>query len=288
MKELVAINGEIFNPSEAKISVFDRGFLYGDGIYEVVRSYGRSLFGLEPHTNRLFNSADRLGINIGFSKREMMDEITRIYNAADRDDAYVRIVITRGEGPITLDPNAAPKPNIVILVKDIPPMDPKMYQEGIDLRIPSILRNSKKTVDPNVKSGNYLNNIMALAEAKQNGAHDAVMLNKDGHVTEGTTSNIYMVLNGGVVTPPDRADILLGITRMYLKELCQENNIAWEERFFTADEMKAADEVFATGSVKEVIPVRSIDGEKIGDGGPGLVTKNLMALYKGLVKKHCQ
>ncbi|MDZ4675874.1 MAG: aminotransferase class IV [Oligoflexia bacterium] len=288
MRELVAVNGEIFKPEEAKISVFDRGFLYGDGVYEVARSYGRIFFGLEEHIDRLFNSAQQIGLDIGSSKSELIKEIYRIYKTADRDDCYMRIVVTRGEGPIGLDPAKASKPNIVIFVKDIPQVDPKLYETGMDIITASVLRNPKKSLDPNIKSGNYLNNVMAMGEASRQKAHDAVMVNRDGKVTEGTTWNIFMVKNGGLVTAPDEADILQGITRRKLKSIAELAGIKWEERYFTSDELKKADEVFTTGSVKEVMPVKTIDGTLIGSGKVGPVTLKLAKLYKEHVKDYCK
>jgi branched-chain amino acid aminotransferase len=287
MKELVSINGQIFRPEEARISVFDRGFLYGDSVYEVARSYGRVLFALEEHLERLYLSASRIALNIGFEPKALQQEIYRVYNEADRDDVYMRIVVTRGEGRIALDPNAAEKPNVVIYIKDIEKVDLKLYGTGIDVIAAQVLRNSKDALDPNIKSGNYLNNILALGEAKQKKAHDAFMVNREGFVTEGTTWNLFMVKGGEVITPPDKADILHGITRKILRKLCSQLGIKVVDRFFTVAELKAADEAFSTGSVKEVMPISSVDGAKIADGKPGPVTLKLASAYKEYVKVYC-
>ncbi|MCC6278029.1 MAG: aminotransferase class IV [Oligoflexia bacterium] len=287
MLELVSINGNVTPPEKAQISVFDRGFLYGDGIYEVARSYNRIFFGLEDHIDRLLNSAQRIQLEIGMSKDELISEIYRIYKHSEINDAYMRIVITRGEGRINLDPTQTElSSNVVIFIQKLPKIDPKIYDRGISLLTASVFRNPKKSLDPNIKSGNYLNNIMALGEAKKKGADDALMTNREGEVTEGTTWNIYAVINGEIVTPPDDADILRGITRKTLRELCANNKLKWIERPIKLAELVKADEVFTTGSVKEVVPVSQIDGQKIKNC-PGAITKLLQKLYKGYIDDYC-
>ena len=288
MNELVAVNGEIFKPEDAKISVFDRGFLYGDGIYEVARSYGRVLFALEDHIERLYKSASRIDLDLRVTSAEMIQEIYRVYKLANRDDAYMRIVVTRGEGPISLDPTVATKPNMVIFIKDIPKIDPKLYETGMDVVTASVLRNSKESLDPNIKSGNYLNNILALHEAKKKKAHDALMVNREGNVTEGTTWNLFMVKDGKAITPPDKADILHGITRKIIRKIGTEENIVIEEKFFSVDDLKRADEAFSTGSVKEVMAIRSVDDKVISTGKPGPITLKISAAYKKYVQAYCE
>jgi branched-chain amino acid aminotransferase len=288
MSELVSVNGKISKPEEAQISVFDRGFLFGDGVYEVVRSYGRILFAVEDHIDRLINSALRIDLKIGLSKEEIIKELYRIYNHADQDDMYVRLVITRGQSQrINIDPSQPLKPNIVVYLKDIEKSDPKFHTDGVDIVTASVYRNSKKSLDPNIKSGNYLNNIMAIGEAKKKNVYDAVMTNSEGQITEGPTWNIFMVKDGRIIGPPDQSDILHGITRKILKAICLKNSLKWEEKNFTVSEFKMADEGFSTGSVKEVLAIRSLDGVKIGTGKPGPMTQKLALLYKEYVKKYC-
>jgi branched-chain amino acid aminotransferase len=177
----------------------------------------------------------------------------------------------------------------VVFIQDLPTVDPNFYVSGQDLMMSSVIRNSKKALDPNVKSGNYLNNILALGEAKRKKIYDSIMVDKDGRVTEGTTWNIFIVKNETYITPPDEADILHGITRKILRRLAKENGLKWEERFFTAEELKTADEVFSSSSIKEVMGVRSVDGALIGGhGNPGPMTKKLAQIYKDYVKKYCQ
>jgi branched-chain amino acid aminotransferase len=290
MAEIVAVNGEIFkNPEDAKISVFDRGFLFGDGVYEVVRSYGRVLFALEDHLDRLIKSAGRIDLDLGATKSQLINELYRVYKEADQDDMYVRIVVTRGTGQrINIDPNQPLKSNTVIYVKAIEKWDPKQHEEGVDIITSSIFRNPKKSLDPNIKSGNYLNNIMAIAEAKRKKVYDAVMTSSEGYITEGPTWNVFIVKDGKYISPPDDSDILHGITRKIIRGLCKANNLEMIERNFKVDEFKKADEAFSTGSIKEVLPIRSIDGVKIGTGNPGPMTKKLALLYKEYVKKYCE
>ena len=290
MSELVAINGEVFKPQDAKISVFDRGFLFGDGVYEVVRSYGRVLFALEDHVERLFNSANRINIDLGMTPTQLQDEMYRVFKLANQDDMYVRIVVSRGESQkINIDPSLPNlKPNIVIYVKPIDKGDPQNYSEGVDIITASVFRNPKRSLDPNIKSGNYLNNVLAIGEAKKKKAYDAVMTNREGYLTEGPTWNIFIVKDGVYITPPDESDILHGITRKILKKVCHKNNLAWQERAFTPEEMRKADEAFSTGSVKEVMPIRTLDGVKIGNGKPGPLTLKLAQLYKEYVRHYCE
>ena len=297
MPELVAINGEIFPPGEAKISVFDRGFLYGDGVYEVTRTYGKVLFALEDHVDRLYNSAARIHLKLKWSKQDLMKELYRIVDAAQQDDLYMRVVITRGAAKINLDPNSSTEPNIVVFVQNLPQIAPEMYTTGQVLITSTVQRNSKQALDPNIKSGNYLNNIMALEEAKRRRAHDAVMVNRDGYITEGTTWNMYMVKDGVYYSPPDSADMLLGITRKIVRQLARDHHFEWQERFTPAD-VKGADEAFTTSSLKEVMPVLSLDGIVIGPqiAGPqienpqipGPMTKQLAQAYRQFVEKYCR
>lgn len=287
MQEIVAVNGQIFKPEEARISVFDRGFLYGDGVYEVARSYNGIFFGLEDHIDRLFHSAQMIDLDIGLSRVGLIKEIYRIHRESQIPDSYMRVVVTRGEGRINLDPAASTKANIVVFIRPLDPIDPAFYEKGVDLIMASVLRNTKKALDPNVKSGNYLNNILALAEAKKKKAYDALMINREGYVTEGTTFNIFFVKNKTIVTSPDEADILQGITRKTLIKIAHREHLKCETRFFTPQELKNADEAFTSSSVKEVMPVRTIDGVKIGSA-PGELTKKFSQLYKQYVADYCK
>ncbi len=287
--ELVSINGEIFKPSKAKVSVFDRGFLYGDSVYEVARRYDGVFFGLEDHIDRMFYSASRIGLDLKKTKRDYISEIYRVAEVSGLDNAYMRIVVTRGEGGINLDPNSSDNINCVIFMRGAEKfIVPENYKNGLDIITAVTERNTKKATDPNVKSGNYLNSVLALGEAKKSKSHDAIMVDRDGFVTEGTTWNFYIVKKGVVITPPEDSDILLGITRKKLKEICKKNKIPFKEKKFKPSEAQKADEAFASGSFKEVTPIRSLDGKVFPSGVPGPMTEKLMKLYKNSVKEYCR
>jgi branched-chain amino acid aminotransferase len=187
MKDVVAINGKVFAPQDAMVSVFDRGFLYGDSVYEVARSYHHIFFALEDHIERLFRSAKRIGLEIGLTPADLIKEIYKVYEQSGLEDAYMRIVVSRGEGPINLDPTNFTHPNIVIIIKALEPAQVSLYSTGMKVVTSTFLRNAKEALDPNIKSGNYLNNILALGEAKKKKADDALLVNREGFVTEGTT-----------------------------------------------------------------------------------------------------
>jgi branched-chain amino acid aminotransferase len=290
LSELVAINGEVYKPSEAKISVFDRGFLYGDSVYEVARRYDGVFFALEDHIERMFYSASRIDLNLQMSERDVLAEIYRVAHESDLANAYMRIIITRGqsEGPsgVNLDPYSSDNVNRVIYIRKLDGIvNLENYKKGIDVITARVERNSKRALDPNIKSGNYLNNIMALGEAKRAKVNDAILINKDGFVTEGTTWNFYYVKNGEVISAPDDADILRGITRKKIKALCEANGIRFIEKYFTPDDVYKSEEVFASGSVKEITPIRALDGHTFNTPGP--VTLKLMNSYKELVQNYC-
>jgi len=195
IKSIVNINGDLFPPSDAKISIFDRGFLFGDSVYEVTRSYDGVIFLLEEHLNRLWNSARLLSMTIPWSKEQLKDEIKKAIKHLKLKNVYIRLIVTRGEGEINLDPQASHNHNFIIIVKEQKDNPSWWYDDGVSLHIPDVMRNPQKALDPNIKSGNYLNNVMALIKAKEKNAFDAVMLNKDGMITEGSVSNIWMIKN---------------------------------------------------------------------------------------------
>lgn len=277
--EIVSINGTLMDPSEATISVFDRGFLYGDSIYEVTLTYDKKPSFMDEHLDRLEHSANSLMMKLQFSRERIKEEIQKCIDAVDSKRLYIRLIITRGCGAIGLDPNLADEQNFIILCKDLPNYPVEWYENGVDLVVADVRRNPKKAIDPSIKSGNYLNNVMAMAQAQQKGAYDAVMLNFHGQVTEATTSNIWLVKNKVLMTPPITSGLLGGITRKALLSIAEEQNMAFEEVNFTVAELKAADEVFLSSSTKELVPVAKIDGSPIGTGKPGEMTKKLHQLY---------
>lgn len=286
MKELVSINRILSVPQEAKVSVFDRGFLYGDAIYEVTRSYGKILFQLEPHIDRLYRSAAALGMDLGMTKSDMIEEIYWVHRQAQGENAYMRIQISRGGGPIGLDPALSNGTTRVIYLKPLPERNMSHINHGVDVVMTDVLRNNKRTVDPNIKSGNYLNNILAIVHSQGKTAQEWIMTDQRGYVTEGTTSNIWFVKDGVLVGVPDDSDILFGITRMLVREIAKTLRLPLEERFFKPEELFSADEVFLTSSTREVMPVKSIDGKPVKTA-PGVITKRLLDDYQRVIKEYC-
>ncbi len=287
MKELVAINGKILNPTDAKISVFDRGFLFGDAVYEVTRSYGRIFFQIEEHIDRLFNSAYQIDLDLGKSKVKMIAHIYEIYKKMNLDDIYMRIQISRGEGPIGMSPALAKAPNEIIFMYPFQPSANESYTIGVPICVTERKRNSKKALDPNIKSGNYLNNVLAFIEGEKIKAYETFMLNNEGHLTEGTTSNIFFVKDKNIVTPPKEFDILKGITRKIVIELAKNEGFKVVEKGFGLDELLAADEVFLTSSTREVMPISTINGSKVRSS-PGEITLKLARIYKDFIQDYCE
>jgi branched-chain amino acid aminotransferase len=282
----ININGNIVGPEEATISVFDRGFLFGDSIYEVTLTYDGVLYKIDEHLDRLWESASRLDMPISISRKQLTYQMLKTLKALNETRAYIRVVITRGEGEIGLDPSLAVKNNLVIITKKLPENPTWWYDSGVEMIVASVLRTPKESMDPAIKSGNYLNNVLAYSQAKKQGAFDAIMLNADGMVTEGTTNNIWIVKDGKLKTPPLAAGLLSGITRKIVLELAFDNKIPAAEENFTPEELKDADECFLTSSTKELVPITKIDGISIGSGRPGELTKRLHQIYRQHVKDY--
>lgn len=285
MVDIVCINGQFYKPEEAKISVFDRGFLFGDAVYEVTRSYGRILFQLEPHVERLYRSAEMIGMDLVISQSECIEELYRIYKKVNKDDKYLRVQVTRGEGAIGMSSDLAQKRNWIVYIKDIDIVPQEQYLKGVAIVTTQRLRNSKDALDPNIKSGNYLNNVLAFQEASKAKAFESIMVNAKGFCTEGTTSNIFRVIKGKVQTPPDSFDLLRGITRKCLFEIAKKNNINMEEAEFTPAELEASDEVFLTSSTREVLPISRVNNKTLPVGP---ITQELGRLYKHLIGEYCE
>ncbi|EQC46224.1 aminotransferase class IV [Bacteriovorax sp. Seq25_V] len=281
--KVININGEIItDPSKAKVSVFDRGFLFGDSIYEVTDAYEMNPCFLDEHLDRLWISASKLFMPINYTREEIVHEISKCLKKLSAPRSYIRIIITRGEGEITLDPSNAGKNNLIIICRPLQKNPNWWYQNGVEVVVAQTKRTAIESMDPSIKSGNYLNNILAFNEAVSKGAFDAIMLNHDGNVTEGTTSNVWLVKNGIFYTPALKAGLLSGITRAKLIELCHENNIQVREENISIKQLLEADEVFLTSSTKRIIPVVKIDTNIIGSGRPGI--KSLELLNKYLTK----
>jgi len=274
---LVNINGEISSVEEARISPLDRGYLYGDGIFETMRSYGDKIFKLSEHLERLFASAKAILLEIPWSKEELKNEINRtlVANDLQKDSAYIRLSISRGESEVGISPMGANNPTLMIITKPLTPPDPKLHSEGWEVITVPTRRNHSETVSPRIKSCNFLNNILAKAEAKMSNADDGIMLNQQGFITEGTVSNIFMVKDGYLRTPPTSAGLLAGVTRQTVIDLARDLNFEVQEDNLTRYDLYTADEVFATVTSVEIIPIVKVDNRMIGEGKPGSITEKL-------------
>jgi branched-chain amino acid aminotransferase len=277
---LVWLNGELVPKSQAKVSVFDHGFLYGDGVFEGIRAYNGKVFMLDEHLDRLYDSAKSIWLTIPLTKEQMRDAILQTLRANKLRDAYIRVVVSRGEGDLGLDPRKCPKPNIVIITDRIELFPEELYERGIEMVTVSVRRNSPQALNPNIKSLNYLNNILAKIEAINAGKPEGLMLTLDGYVAEGTGENIFIVKRGELFTPPAYMGILKGITRQVVMQLAQEEGIPFHEAVLTLHDVYNADECFLTGTGAEIIPVVKLDGRVIGDGVPGPITKTLIQKFR--------
>lgn len=285
MTTLVNLNGELLPPAQATISVFDRGFLFGDSVYETIRTYRGRPFLLDRHLDRLARSADGLYLPVPRGLDAVRAEVVRTIEAAENDESYVRIILTRGANPglVNLDLATAGPGAMVLIVTPFRGFPAAAYDEGVDVALVGVLRTGRLSLDPRIKSGNYLNNILALREAKRAGAFECLMPNREGDLTEGSTSNVFLVQDGRLRTPSLDCGLLDGITRSFVLEVAAAAGIAVEETRLAADDLAAADEVFLTSSLKEVMPVRAIvlpEGGALWSGGPGPVTQNLLSRYR--------
>ncbi|MEL0094851.1 MAG: branched-chain-amino-acid transaminase [Planctomycetaceae bacterium] len=278
----VYINGTLYNKEDAKVSVYDHGFLYGDGVFEGMRSYAGSVFRMKEHLDRLWDSAERIQLEIPMTKEEMSDAVNATLAANEIEDGYIRLVISRGEGTLGLDPNKCPTPNIVIITDFITLYPEEFYQNGLEIVTAKTIRNHPGALDPRIKSLNYLNNILAKIEGLAAGCVETLMLNHQGEVAECTGDNIFIVRDGKLLTPPVEAGVLEGITRGAVMELAAGDGIQVMESRMTLDDVYSAAEVFLTGSAAEIVPVIKVDGNQIGDGIPGLITRRIADLYTQL------
>jgi branched-chain amino acid aminotransferase len=281
----VNINGTFYDKEDAKISVYDHGLLYGDGVFEGLRSYGGKVFQLEKHLDRLWDSARTICLEIPGTKSELADAVNETLQVNGIKDGYIRIVVTRGAGSLGLDPNRTSNPQVIVIADGISLYPQEFYEQGLEIVTASTIRNHPGALNPRVKSLNYLNNILAKIEGLQAGCVEALMLNHNGEVAECTGDNIFLVTKGEIATPPTDAGILEGITREVVIELARESGITVKEISLTRHDVYIADECFLTGSAAEVIPVVKVDNRPIGDGKPGSVTRDLMAKFHEITGK---
>ncbi|MEW6543159.1 MAG: aminotransferase class IV [Nitrospirota bacterium] len=281
----VYLNDRFVDRKAAVISVFDHGFLYGDGVYETLRSYDGRLFRLDQHLARLFRSARAIGLTIPIGERDWPTILNEAIRRNGLQDAHVRITVSRGEGEIGLDPALCPHPTVVVIAKPLPTYPARFYEEGVELAIASVRRNPAAALPPQIKSLNFLNNILAKREATRSGAFDALMLNVEGHLAECTTSNLFFVRDGRLCTPAGDCGILDGITREVVLLLARENGMPTEEGRYPAEALGRAQECFLTNTSMEIMPVRAINRHPVGSGKPGPLTLGLRSLFRANVSR---
>jgi branched-chain amino acid aminotransferase len=279
----IYLNGKLVPESAAKVSVFDHGLLYGDGVFEGIRSYSGRVFMLKEHIDRLYRSAKAIALEIPMTKPAMMKAVVKTCKANNTANGYIRLVVTRGVGSLGLNPFNCKTPQVIIIAGNIQLYPEKLYRNGLSIITVGTVRNHPEAINPSIKSLNYLNNILAKIEAINGGVEEAIMLNHNGYVSEATGDNIFLVKGEALITPPVYAGVLEGITRDVVMELAYEAGYEVRETMMNRYDLYNADEVFLTGTAAEVIPVVDIDKRTIGNGQPGKVTKDLATRFKEFV-----
>lgn len=280
----IYIDGAYYSREDAKISVFDHGFLYGDGVFEGIRAYSGKIFRLSEHLDRLYDSAKTIDLKPPVTKEELADAIVATCKKNNLTEAYIRPIITRGIGDLGLDPRKCPKASVVIMAVEWGAMYGDLYEKGLKAVSVSVRRNPAEALPPNVKSLNYLNNILAKIEANYKGGDEAIFFDTNGYLSEGSGDNIFVIKNGSIITPPTLNN-LRGITRMVAIEIAAELGIGVSERNMGYFDLYSADEVFVTGTAAEVAPITLIDGRVIGTGKPGPITRQMMEKFKVVVQR---
>jgi len=281
MAATVNVNGRISPERDAVISVFDHGFLYGEGIYETMRTYRGRLFLYDRHMRRLRNSARMIALDVPFTDQQLATQIADTMKASGlAGEAYVRVLVTRGVGELTYDPGATPIPSVVIIVKPLVDLAPEVYETGVHAVICDIVRNHPGTVNPMIKSNNLMNSALAMQEALKRGGFEGIMRNYKGELTECTTSNLFIVRKGAAVTPPLAAGLLPGITREFLFDVGKDVGVDVMEQTLHDADLYGADEAFLTSTTREVVPIVRVDDRTIGTGKPGPVTRKLLAGFR--------
>ncbi|MCK4649000.1 branched-chain-amino-acid transaminase [bacterium] len=282
---LVYFDGELIPKKEAGVSVYDHGLLYGDGVFEGIRSYSGKVFRLVQHLDRLYASAQAIALKVPLSKEEMGEAVLKTLRANKLRDAYIRLVVTRGIGDLGLDPRKCPKPTVFIITDKIKLYPEEFYKNGLEVIVTKTKRNIREALNPGIKSLNYLNNILARIEVNRANMAEGIMTNIEGYVAEATADNVFIVRNKEVITPPIETGALRGITRDAVLEIAETLEIKAHELPFTVKELYKADECFLTGTAAEVISVVKVDDKNIGDGKPGEITLNLREGFKKLTQR---
>ena len=285
MPRIIFMNDRLVPEEEAKVSVFDHGLLYGDGVFEGLRSYSGRVFRLDSHLDRLWASARAIALEIPLAKDVVAKAVNDTLAANKLVDGYVRLVVTRGAGSLGLDPNRTKNPQVIVIADTISLYPREFYEKGLRIVTAATQRVHSAALSPRIKSLNYLNNIMAKLEGLQAGCVEALMLNHKGEVAECTGDNVFVIRSGSLLTPPPDAGILEGITRGAVMDLAHAAGIACHEATLTRYDLYTADECFLTGTAAEVIPVVEIDGRKVGSGTPGPITARLTADFHTLVRQ---
>ncbi|NLA27179.1 MAG: branched-chain-amino-acid transaminase [Firmicutes bacterium] len=281
---IIYLDGRYVPEEQAQVSVFDHGLLYGDGVFEGIRAYYNRVFRLEEHLQRFYESAKSIMLEIPLSIEETREVVLETLRRNDLRSAYVRLVVTRGKGDLGLDPRKCPKPSLFCIASSIQLYPEELYEKGLEVITVPTTRNYNEAVNPQIKSLNYLNNILAKIEANLAGTVEAIMLNPQGYVAEATGDNIFIIKEGVLITPPKYANILNGITRNAVMELARQQGIIVKEELFTRHDLYNADQVFLTGTAAELIPVIKIDGRVIGSGKPGPLFYQLLQDFRDLTR----
>ena len=281
----IYIDGKYYSEQNAKISVFDHGLLYGDGIFEGIRAYNGRVFKLKEHVDRLFCSAKALLLEIPLTHAAMMKAVVDTCRQNKLRNGYIRLVVTRGVGTLGLNPNRCKKPSVIIIAGKIQLYPEEYYKDGLDIITVPTVRNLHSALNPAIKSLNYLNNILAKIEANDAGVAEAVMLNHEGYVSECTADNIFIIRGGQVQTPGTTEGLLEGVTRGVMLELCRRMNVPCVEKRLERYDLYTADECFLTGTGAEVIPVTRIDGREVGKGQPGALTRRLIEAFRAYIRE---
>lgn len=279
-EQLIYLNGKFVAKEDAVISIYDHGFLYGDGVFEGIRLYEGNVYKLTEHVNRLYESAHSIMLNIPHTEKEMADIIIETIRNNELESAYIRVIVSRGAGDLGLDPRNCPTPTVIVIVEKLAIYSDSLYEKGLKIASVANRRSSPDVLNPQIKSLNYLNNILVKLSSIQSNADEALILNNQGFVTEGSADNIFIVKNGIIKTPPVYLGALEGITRNAIIDIAKEKGYKLDEVPFTLHDVYIADEVFLTGTAAEVIPVVTVDDRQIGSGRPEKVTKDLFRVFR--------